>query len=91
MNAASYLKNPRWTLVLGLLSVLMTMEFWLHMLVPFLRERVRFPFWPAGAAVELLVSTLFAVLAATRGSRAWWIAACGAAASLGFLLFMLGG
>ena len=75
----------------GALSVLLTLEFWLHMLVPFLREKVRFPFWPTGAAIDLLLAALLAVLAAIRGSRIWWGVVFCAVATLGFLFFMLGG
>ncbi len=91
MTGETRFTNPAWPSVLGILSVLLTMEFWLHMFVPFLRRDVPFPFWPTGAAVELLLSALLAALAAIRGSRAWWAAVFCAAGTLGFLLFMLGG
>lgn len=83
--------NPVWPSVFGALSVLLTVEFWVHMLVPFLRRKVAFPFWPTGAAVELSLSSLLALVAAIRGSRAWWAAVFFAAGTLGFLFFMLGG
>jgi hypothetical protein len=83
--------NPPWTAVLGTLSVLLVLEFWLHLLVPFLRQNVRFPYWPSGAAIELLIAALLAMLSAVQGSRFWWIVFFCAVASMVFLLLMLGG
>lgn len=83
--------NPAWTAVLGTLSVLLVLEFWLHLLVPFLRQNVRFPYWPSGAAIELLIAALLAMLSAIRGSRFWWVVSFCAVASMVFLLLMLGG
>jgi hypothetical protein len=64
----------------------MTMEFWIHLLVLHMREKVRFPFWPVVAFVELLLAALLALLAAIRGSRLWWSAAVCAVPTLFFLL-----
>jgi hypothetical protein len=91
MSQAATRSNPIWALVPGGVSVLLTLEFWTHLLVPFLRTRVRFPFWPTGAIIELLASALLAALAAIRGARTWWIVVFYACASLCFLLFMFGG
>ena len=91
MNRDSKVASPGWTPVVGSLSVLLTLEFWLHMLVPFFRQNVRFPLWPTGAIVELLLSLLLASLAAIRGSRIWWLSALCAAGTLGFLIFLFGG
>jgi hypothetical protein len=86
MSKASRVSRPTWTLVLGVLSVLLTLEFWVHYLVPFMRINVRFPFWPTGAFVELLLSALLATLAAICGSRLWWGVVPCAVATLAFLL-----
>jgi hypothetical protein len=75
-----------WSLVLGVLSVLLTMEFWIDLLVPYMRENVPFPFWPEGAFAELLLAALLASVAAILGSRLWWSAAACAVATLLFLL-----
>jgi len=91
MSEASQVSRPAWTSVLGVLSVLLTLEFWVHALVPFMRERVRFPFWPAGAFIELLLAVLLAALAAIRGSKLWWAVALCAVGTLAFLLHMFAG
>lgn len=91
MSRSATRPNPNWTLVLGVISILLTLEFWVHLLVPFLRMRVRFPFWPTGAFIELMFSAFLAALAAIRGARTWWILVACACASLCFLVFMFGG
>jgi len=91
MSEASRVSRPTWTLVLGVLSVLLVLEFWVHTLVPFMRQNVRFPFWPAGAFIELLLAALLAALAAIRGSRLWWSVVPCALATLVFLLHMFAG
>jgi len=91
MSQAATRPNPIWTIVLGVISILLTLEFWFHLLVPLLRTRVRFPFWPTGAFIELLASAFLAALAAIRGARTWWIVVACACASLCFLLFMFSG
>jgi len=85
-------KSISWRLTLtGTVSALLTSEFWIHLSVPFLRQKVRFPMWPTGAAIELLVAAGFGAIAAVRGSRLWWISVICALFSLGFLIFLLGG
>lgn len=91
MSQGATRPNPTWTVVLGVISILLTLEFWLHLVVPFLRTKVRFPFWPAGAFIELIASALFAALSAMRGARFWWIVAICACASLCVLVFMFRG
>lgn len=86
MTNGSRLRSPGWPSILGALSVLLTLEFWTHLLVPFFRDNVPSPFWPTGALVELLVSALLATVAAIRGPRIWWVAVFCAVATLGFLL-----
>ncbi len=85
MNRATQPTNPTWSFILGSVSIVLTVEFWLHLLVPSLRRRIPFPFWPTGAFIDLSVSGLLAVLAAMRGSRFWWIAAVCAVGTLAFL------
>jgi hypothetical protein len=84
-------RSTVWSSVFGMLSVMLILEFWVHLLVPFLRQNLRFPFWPASAAVELFVSALLAATAAIRGSRIWWSAMFLATGTVAFLFFMLGG
>jgi len=67
---------------------LLLTEYWLHMLVPFLRHNLRFPPWPTGAATELVISALLGVFAAVSGSRGWWAAVVCASVSLAIMLFM---
>jgi hypothetical protein len=90
-NGHSEGANPTWTSFVGVISVLLTLEFWVHLLVPFLRQSVPYPFWPTGATSALLVSALLALLAAIRGSRLWWVAVFCAAITLAFLFFILSG
>lgn len=84
-------RSPVWTLVLGVFSVLLTLEFWLHLVVPFMRTRVPFPFWPTSAFIELLLSALLAAIAAIFGSRIWWVVVFFAGAGLCILLFAFSG
>jgi hypothetical protein len=91
MNEESRASRPTWTFVLGPLSILLMLEFWVHTLVPFMRENVRFPFWPTGAFVEVLLAALLSALAAIHGSRLWWAIVLCALATLVFLLRMFAG
>lgn len=77
--------------IAGVLSILLLTEYWLHMLVPFLRHNLLFPPWPVGAAAELVISALLGVFAAASGSRAWWATVGCAIASLALMLFMFSG
>jgi hypothetical protein len=75
----------------GVLSVLLTVEFWVHMLVPFARRKIPFPYWPTAAFVELSFSLLLGLIAAIRGRRFWWAAAVAAVGTLGFFFFLFRG
>jgi len=77
--------------VLGSFSLLLTAEFWVHLLVPYLREHLRFPPWPTGEVVDLVLAAVLAGLAARHGSQIWWLGVVGAIMTLGFMFFMLGG
>jgi hypothetical protein len=88
MSEAPRVSRQTWTLVLGVLSALLTLEFWVHFLVPFMRANVPFPFWPTGAFVELSLATLLAATAAIRGSKLWWSIVVCAVATLLFLLHL---
>lgn len=91
MRKSTPISKLRWTSVPGALSVLLTLEFWVHMLVPFMRKNVRFPFWPYGAFIELLIAAFLAALAAIFGSRLWWVVVLGAIGTVAVLLSMFAG
>ena len=81
--------SPTWTFVAGAISALMTLHFWVYALVPFVREKVPYPWWPIGMIVELAVATGLGVLAAVRGSKVWWLTVFLAVATLIFLVMLL--
>jgi hypothetical protein len=81
--------TPKWTIVPGLLGMLLVLEFWVHALVPFVRKNVPFPFWPVGAIVDMVLSTVFSALAAIRGSRIWWISCFLSLSALALILIGL--
>ena len=91
MAEVSRFRNPVRPAVFGAASVLLMLEFWLHVFVPFWRENVRTPLWPWGALIELSLSAIFGVFASVRGSRLWWVVVLCAAESIGFLFFALSG
>ena len=76
-------------IVFGVVSVLLLLEFWIHLLVPFVRGRVPFPLWPWSAMVELVLAALMAGIAAVRRPRLWWFVSGGALMSFGFLVYEL--
>lgn len=91
MNHDPHPSAPMWTSILGALSILPILEFWAHLLIPYLRNHVQYPWWPTSAVFVLLSSAVLAAIAAVRGLRVWWLSAAFALGALGFLLLVLGG
>lgn len=81
--------SPTWTFVVGTVSALMTLHFWVYAFVPFVREKAPYPWWPIGMIVELVVATGLGALAAVRGSKLWWLTVFLALATLIFLVMLL--
>ena len=67
----------KWTTLLGLLSVLLTLLFWLLAAIS-TRTRVHYPGELAGVMTSLLAAIILAGIAAARGSK-WWLVAVVAA------------
>ena len=57
----------------GIASIVLTAEFWLHILVPYLRENVPYHWWPELAFVQLSLAGFFGIVAGIRGSRIWFL------------------
>jgi hypothetical protein len=91
MSTTDCAKKPTWTYVAGAVSSLLGLEFWLHLLVPYLRWHVPFPFWPQGALIDLILALILGCAAAIKGSRFWWAACLVSLLGLSFLLFAFSG
>jgi hypothetical protein len=91
VSRSSQPASPVWTKFIGAISMLLILEFWVHMLVPYLRRNVPYPWWPTGTIIDLTLSTVLAGVAATRGSRLWWASAACAVGTLVLLIAMFAG
>jgi hypothetical protein len=77
-------KTPRWTKIVGTLSILPALYFWLWILGP-KSWLASYPGKPGMVLIGILCAIPLSIVVATRGSRVWYVVT---AIALGTLLFV---
>ena len=77
-------KTPRWTKIVGTLSILPALYFWLWILRPKF-WLASYPGKPGMVLIGILCAIPLSIVVATRGSRVWYVVT---AIALGTLLFV---